>query len=218
MAQDDLPHGTLPLGMRLDDIPKDVKQQFVRNNGGRIRKLVDVDKFLAEHINNFRHAQQIDTENAAIRRLIISGLRAERETPRVESRTARDADLRARLAANAGEMCTDLVLLHAISDAKNYMVAGVFVPIDPCTAADRIIDNDPLWVMRGGKDDEESDAQELQMRDVVWAASLKAGKSIGEVWFETMERFFASKGLKPKFTVHDGDQGGTDRAVRGDKS
>jgi hypothetical protein len=178
-----LPEGALPRGVRLADVPKDTKEKWL---AGRIRKLVDVDKFLAERINDFRHAQQIDTENAAIRRLIVRGLRAERETLRVTSKAARDDDLRARLKANNGEMCEDLVLQQAIADSRDYMVAGIFIPIDPTTAQDRIIDGHPLWVMRV---ESRGDVVEIAERDEMWKMSLALGKSVGECMQDAFEAF-----------------------------
>jgi hypothetical protein len=176
------PEGILPRGIDLDDVSTNTKEAILI---GRIRKLVEVDKFLAQRINDFRHSQQIDTENAAIRRLIVRGLRAEKDTPPVTSKAERDDDLRARLKANGGGMCTDLVLMQAIADSKDYMVAGIFIPIDPTTAQDRIIDGDPLFVMRA---ESRGDVQERAERDMVWAMSLKLSKSIGECLEEMMRR------------------------------
>lgn len=87
---------------------------------GRRRKLVDVAAKLNERIANFCHEKHIDSENAAVRRLIESGLIFEEEEAKRLAQA--DADMRQGKPPSVGELQETISTLRQALRTANFKI------------------------------------------------------------------------------------------------
>jgi hypothetical protein len=99
--------------------------------------------------------------------------------------TDADRGLLAIIDRDGFTITTDRKLLGAILKTPDYMVAGMFLPIDPEQAEQALIHGTGVFLMRNKP---LSLAKELALRDQMQALSLKLEKSINDVWTAHVEK------------------------------
>jgi hypothetical protein len=99
--------------------------------------------------------------------------------------TDEDRELLAIIERDGGRITTDRKLLGAILKTPDYMVAGMFLPIDPDQAEQALTYGTGVFLLRNKPF---SSAKELALRDQTQALSLKLKKSINDVWTAHVEK------------------------------